>query len=226
MAKVSDAHLEARRRSIIDAATTVFSRKGIELATMAEVAAEAGISPGAIYRYFENKEQLAHGCMSIKTEAIESQWQQTEEVPADPMAAFNQLSRLTFAALHEPESRIDTMLALEQMLMAARGGEGGETSEWEHDFPQVVAGIAVRLQRARDKGQLPAGTDVQSLAGALFSFYWGARLTRMLAPSVDTDAQLQAVRTLMEGAGAALHARRAGEVRVQRQQCQHRRGAR
>ena len=204
MAKVSDAHLEARRRSIIDAATTVFSRKGIELATMAEVAAEAGMSPGAIYRYFENKEQLAHGCMSIKTEAIESQWQQTDEVPADPMAAFNELSRLTFAALNEPESRIDTMLALEQMLMAARGGPAAaEHNEWEHDFPQVVEGIAVRLRRAMESGQLPPGTDVSSLAGALFSFYWGARLTRMLAPSVDTDAQLQAVRALMEHAVGA-----------------------
>lgn len=203
MAKVSDAHLEARRRSIIDAATTVFSRKGIELATMAEVAAEAGISPGAIYRYFENKEQLAHGCMSIKTEAIESQWQETEEVPADPMAAFNELSRLTFAGLNEPQSRVDTMLALEQMLMAARGDPGGETSEWENDFPQVVEGIAARLRRAQEKGQIPATTDVQSLAGALFSFYWGARITRMLAPSVDTDAQLAAVRTLMEGASRA-----------------------
>jgi AcrR family transcriptional regulator len=203
LAKVSDAHLEARRRSIIDAATTVFSRKGIEIATMAEVAAEAGISPGAIYRYFANKEQLAHGCMSIKTEAIEAQWQQTDDVPVDPMAAFYELSRLTFAELNEPASRIDTMLALEQMLMAARGGPGAEVSPWEDDFPQVVEGIAVRLRRAQENGQLPAGTDVHSLAGALFSFYWGARLTRMLAPSVDTDAQLKAVRTLMDGAAGA-----------------------
>ena len=48
VAKVSDAHLEARRQSIVLAACRIFSRKGVESATMAEIAAEAGISPGAI----------------------------------------------------------------------------------------------------------------------------------------------------------------------------------
>ncbi len=203
---MSDAHLEARRRSILEAATTVFSRKGIELATMAEVAAEAGISPGAIYRYFENKEQLAHGCMSLKAEAIEAEWQQTAEVPADPMSAFHELSRLTFAALNEPESRLDTMLALEQMLIAARGGAGAgpgpldHNHDWEHDFPEVVQGIALRLQYARDRGQFPDDVDIDALAGALFAFYWGARVLRMVAPSLDTDGQLKAVKALMDHA--------------------------
>ncbi len=37
MARVSDAHLEARRKSILAAATKVFSQKGISSATMAAV---------------------------------------------------------------------------------------------------------------------------------------------------------------------------------------------
>ena len=60
MARVSDAHLEARRLSILKAARRVFSEKGVAAATMADIAAVACCSPGAIYRYFESKEALVN----------------------------------------------------------------------------------------------------------------------------------------------------------------------
>ena len=200
MVKVSDAHLEARKRSILDAACRVFSQKGIELATMAEVAAVAGISPGAIYRYFENKEELARGCMTSKAEAIEAQWEQTAVPSGDPMGAFADLSRLTFGALNDPASCVDTMLTVEQMLMMARGRAPVTAGHIREEFPAVVTGIAVRLQHAREAGQLPADIDPTALAGALFAFYWGARLVRMIDPETDTDAQLDALFRVLQHA--------------------------
>jgi len=49
---------EERRRHILEAAARVFARKGFAQATMKEIAAEAGIAPGTIYLYFENKADL------------------------------------------------------------------------------------------------------------------------------------------------------------------------
>ena len=95
MARVSDAHLEARRQSILAAATKVFSQKGIASATMAEIASVAGCSPGAIYRYFENKEQLAQGCMNESAEAIKHAW----ENPGALELSFDELAGITFAAI-------------------------------------------------------------------------------------------------------------------------------
>src|SRR6185369_128133 len=120
MAKVSEAHLEARRQSILDAAASVFSKKGMEAATMAEIATEAGISPGAIYRYFENKEELALGCMSESSNAVEDQWKHPAHDADDPMYEFAQLSSETFNALNDPRERVNTMLFLETTLKAAR----------------------------------------------------------------------------------------------------------
>ena len=196
MVKVSDAHLEARRRSILDAATRVFSEKGIELATMAEVAAAAGISPGAIYRYFENKEQLALGCMDAKAAAIEDQWGEPGPDSPDPLGAFNELARATFAVLDDPGSRVDSQLAIEKMLMMSRIPASGADElgqELREGFRHAEVGIAQRLRAVQEKGQLPADLDVGTLAGALFSFYWGARLLRMIEPSVDTGAQFELV---------------------------------
>ncbi|AYD89340.1 TetR/AcrR family transcriptional regulator [Actinomyces sp. 2119] len=47
-----------RMEHILDAATTVIDRVGYERTTTNAVAAEAGISPGSLYQYFSNKDDL------------------------------------------------------------------------------------------------------------------------------------------------------------------------
>jgi AcrR family transcriptional regulator len=49
---------EARRRQVIDAAAKCFRRDGFHSASMAQIAAEAGMSVGHIYRYFTGKESI------------------------------------------------------------------------------------------------------------------------------------------------------------------------
>lgn len=50
--------VEDRREQIIDAAMNIFAQKGFSRATNKDIAREAGITPGLIYHYFENKEAL------------------------------------------------------------------------------------------------------------------------------------------------------------------------
>ena len=49
---------ERRRQQIIIAAKRVFSKKGFNKATMEDIAKEAELSPGTLYLYFKNKEEL------------------------------------------------------------------------------------------------------------------------------------------------------------------------
>jgi len=49
---------ERRRQQIIVAAKRVFSEKGFNKATMEDIAEEAELSPGTLYLYFKNKEEL------------------------------------------------------------------------------------------------------------------------------------------------------------------------
>lgn len=55
---------EQRRKQILEAAKKVFSAKGFNRATMEEIAGEAELSPGTLYLYFKNKEEL-HTSLSI-----------------------------------------------------------------------------------------------------------------------------------------------------------------
>jgi TetR/AcrR family transcriptional regulator len=52
---------QRRRKDILDAAEKVFFSKGVETATMDEVAATAELSKGTLYLYFKNKGELLHG---------------------------------------------------------------------------------------------------------------------------------------------------------------------
>ena len=58
MPKVSQEHLDARRRQILDAAIECFSEQGFHRATMHDIVQRSGLSAGAIYRYFESKDEL------------------------------------------------------------------------------------------------------------------------------------------------------------------------
>lgn len=49
---------ERRRQQIMVAAKRVFSDKGFSKATMEDIAQEAELSPGTLYLYFKNKEEL------------------------------------------------------------------------------------------------------------------------------------------------------------------------
>jgi AcrR family transcriptional regulator len=51
-------HAAVRRREILQAATRLFGQKGFDRATTKEIAAEADISEGTIYKYFRNKHEL------------------------------------------------------------------------------------------------------------------------------------------------------------------------
>jgi AcrR family transcriptional regulator len=49
---------EERRQQILDAALEVFSRTGYHVTNVSDVAAQAGVSQGTIYWYFDSKDEL------------------------------------------------------------------------------------------------------------------------------------------------------------------------
>lgn len=58
MPKVSPQYREARRAQIIEAAREIFSRQGLAQTSMTDLVTAAGVSMGALYRYFASKDEL------------------------------------------------------------------------------------------------------------------------------------------------------------------------
>ena len=61
---------EQRRQDIVDAAEVVFAKKGVEKATMGDVAKEARLSRGLIYFYFKDKDALYLAIMIRATRTL------------------------------------------------------------------------------------------------------------------------------------------------------------
>ncbi|MQY11386.1 putative HTH-type transcriptional regulator YfiR [Streptomyces sp. RB5] len=58
MARVSQEHLDARRRQIVDGARRSFTRGGFHATSMQDILRETGLSAGAVYRYFRSKDEI------------------------------------------------------------------------------------------------------------------------------------------------------------------------
>ncbi|MFI5844848.1 TetR/AcrR family transcriptional regulator [Catenuloplanes sp. NPDC051500] len=70
MPRVSQAHLDARRQQIVDAARARFASHGFAHTSMADIITESGLSNGAIYRYFTSKDQIVIAVCEQGTEAL------------------------------------------------------------------------------------------------------------------------------------------------------------
>lgn len=98
MARVSQAHLDARRRQILDGAARCFARKGFHGTSMQDVLHEVGLSAGAVYRYFSGKDDLI---AAIAGEAVGSVRQAFEEAarvspPPTPDVLIGRVTRTLF----------------------------------------------------------------------------------------------------------------------------------
>jgi AcrR family transcriptional regulator len=58
MPKISDEKRNARRLQILEAAWRCFEREGLHATTMDDIVRTSGLSAGAVYSYFKNKDEL------------------------------------------------------------------------------------------------------------------------------------------------------------------------
>ncbi|WP_322015919.1 TetR/AcrR family transcriptional regulator [Paraburkholderia sp. J12] len=60
--------------ALLDAAGDAFAERGFESATMTQIAQQAGVSIGAAYQYFPNKEALAFALRKRYGDEIDARW--------------------------------------------------------------------------------------------------------------------------------------------------------
>jgi AcrR family transcriptional regulator len=70
MPRVSQAHLDARRAQIIDAARARFASHGFARTSMPDLVEASGLSIGAIYRYFASKDEIVTAICEQASQAL------------------------------------------------------------------------------------------------------------------------------------------------------------
>jgi len=89
----------ATRDLILDTAELVFQRRGVSRTSLQEIAQEAGLTRGAIYWHFENKQDLFHAMLQRVTLPLTVPFR--EEMGADTVAPLDQLRRNVARAFHQ-----------------------------------------------------------------------------------------------------------------------------
>lgn len=111
MPKVNQEHLDSRRQQIVDAARTRFSDRGFAGTSMADVVTEAGLSTGAIYRYFRSKDELIIAVCEQGSSAF------PEDLTADAIHDF--LERMRRLARDKGHARLVAQIYAEAALSPA-----------------------------------------------------------------------------------------------------------
>ena len=112
MPRISAARASAQRERILDAALTCFAREGFHAATMQDIVAESGLSPGAIYGYFKGKTEVV---MAIASErhAMERQRMREALAAADLDTSLVRLIEGFVLGLRDPQEKIWRRLAVQ-----------------------------------------------------------------------------------------------------------------
>jgi len=152
---------ELTRSTLIGAAADVFAKRGFHAASLEEIAETAGFTRGAIYKNFENKEELFFAVIERR---IDSQLSRFREVLREDQAAASDPARL--AAIWEEVLAFDSewfTLDLEFRLYAMRNEDARQT--WiahERELHNLVARFIEEVQKALGASM---AIDADTMAG-------------------------------------------------------------
>jgi TetR/AcrR family fatty acid metabolism transcriptional regulator len=101
MARVNAKKRAKKREHIIEAAVTVFAKKGFFNAKVNDVARQAGVADGTIYLYFKNKDDLLISLFENKMDLILKRFQDTLSNYQDPIEKLKSFIKLYFSLIQE-----------------------------------------------------------------------------------------------------------------------------
>jgi AcrR family transcriptional regulator len=188
MTKVTQAHIDARTKEILDGAVKMFACKGVDGTTMQEIAAEAGLSAGAIYRYFPSKERLLRAVFADCTRRNQAVFDQAAASTDSPLEAISDVGRSAWNELKSEGCRENLILSLETTLAAVR--QPDELGAPQREMLSALIEMLGRLVRqAQGAGELDASVDARALALTLLACHLGSGLLALqLEDDADTDA--------------------------------------
>jgi TetR/AcrR family transcriptional regulator, transcriptional repressor of aconitase len=200
MPKVSEQHLEQRRRQIMEAALACFSRQGFHRTTMQDIVRESGLSAGAFYRYFESKEAIV-AALAEEHHRSEAATLAEVDTAAGATEALTELVRTSLGRLDNDNERRWRRVTVQLWAEALRDPRIMEVARNGLDGPlDTVARIVARGQR---DGTLPSGLDPQAAARVCAAIFQGLVLQQAWEPDLDVSAYMDAVLGILDALAVA-----------------------
>jgi AcrR family transcriptional regulator len=189
----------SRIAQILDAAASVFARRGFEEARVDDVAAEAGLAKGTVYLYFRSKDALIEALVG---RVVEVELRRLRDVRATGASVPDRLTRF----VHDYTSELERMAPLAPMFLQvyARATRHASVRRALTAYMETyVVEIAVLLEEGVRRGEIRT-SDPRAAALHLGALLEGIALLWLVNPEAvplvaTADAALE---TMLRGLAA------------------------
>jgi TetR/AcrR family transcriptional repressor of uid operon len=180
-------------RRILDAAQACFVRSGFQGASMQEICAECGMSPGALYRYFPSKEAIVAAICEADRE--------------DDMTCFGAFRNASSALDGLVEGAMAHIIHTHEKGSAALFAEMRSESNRNTTIRDTVDGhkqeiagiIAPLVQGAIERGEIDPPVNLQTLMAVIMSVGEGIAINDLPARGISLDQIEAAMRAMLVG---------------------------
>jgi TetR/AcrR family transcriptional regulator, repressor for uid operon len=178
-------HSQERHSQILRAAVTCFARRGFHQTTMHDISAEAQISVGLIYRYFDSKDAVIS---FMATEHMEDVRRVLEEARCAP-TLFHALELISIRHCEEQPEHLHASFVLDLFAEAARN----ETVRaLVRDVTQVFIDSVTELIASSDEAKAaPRGFDPRIAAEIIIDSTRGMMIRAISDAATLTAAQIR-----------------------------------
>ncbi|MEX2122929.1 MAG: TetR/AcrR family transcriptional regulator [Woeseia sp.] len=184
----AEARTQAQKDRILAAARTCFVKSGFHAASMATIAETAGMSPGLIYRYFENKNAIILAIIEHQLEVARNrigQMHASEDLASGIVRSFGERERCD-------EKSMSAALFLEMSAEATRDPQiAAALSRFDATIRSEVASW---LRRSREDGGYGLPDDITpARALMLVCLIEGLNVREAREPALDKALLKQAL---------------------------------
>jgi TetR/AcrR family transcriptional repressor of uid operon len=175
-----------RREQIMKAAMVCFAKRGFHQASMHDISAEAGISVGLIYRYFENKEAVISAMADRHKQEIHEVLERARHAPT----LLESLEILFTAHCCENEPPVTSAFVVDLYAEASRNPP---VADLVRDVLQTAMdGLVDLIGRSPEAATAPHGLTPDELAELIFAVARGMLMRDVLQPQEMTAAERRA----------------------------------
>ena len=155
---------EEMRTLILDAARKVFLEKGYGQASIRNIAEEMEYSPGTIYLYFKDKDEIFHALHEEGFRGMLEKMQPLEHVP-DPFERLKAMGRVYLEFARNNKDLYDLMFIVQEPI------KHEETEKWQMG-QRTLEYLKSVLRQCQDKGYFK-GQNIDYLSFAIWSTVHG-----------------------------------------------------
>ena len=175
-----------RRTQILDAALICFAKRGFHQASMHDISAEAGISVGLIYRYFENKDAVISAMADRHKKEIHEVLERARRAPT----LLESLEILFTAHCCEDAPQVVSAFVVDLYAEASRNPH---VADLVRDVLQTAMdGVTDLIARSPEAESAAHGLKPHELAELIFAVSRGMLMRDVLQPPTMTAAERRA----------------------------------